>query len=144
MTNKYKQETDFVPRIGIDNDFTKIYNDTVIQPGDFLLINNLLNLIEMRIGTNKEFPSFGLAQEFAKLSHMNVADLDQALNKLQEKIVDQLGHDGVEITYKLKNPESPHSDFTVQITLDDLPGVILVSVPKTSYNSIAISTKYAR
>lgn len=144
MAEKSKQETDFIPRIGIDNDFTKIYNDNVIQPGDYLMINNLLNLIEMRIGTNKEFPSFGLAQEFAKLSHMNVSDLDQALSNLQESIIDQLGHDGVELSYKLKNPESPHSDITIQITLDNLPGIILVSTTKTSYNSIAISTKYAK
>lgn len=144
MAEKYKYETDFIPRIGIDNDFTKIYNGNAVQPGDYLLINNLLNLIEMRIGTNKEFPSLGLAQEFAKLSFMNVSDMDQALNNLKEKIVNQLGHDGVEISYKLKNPENPHSDFTIQITLDNLPGVILVSTPKTNYNSIAISTKYAK
>ena len=142
----YKFETDIVPKIGITGDAARIYNSRVEQPGDLLLINTLLNIIETRKGVIKEFPGFGLAQEFAKLSFLNINDLEQEIQTLQEQIIDQLGHDGVELSYTINNPESAtHKNISLKITLDNLPGAILVDIPKTNnYNSISISTKYAK
>ena len=146
MSENYKFETDIIPKIGITGDASKIYNSRAEQPGDLLLINTLLTIIETRQGMIKEFPSIGLAQEFAKLSYINISDLEQQLMYLQEKIIDQLGHDSVELTYEITSPpNAPHKDFVIKLTLDNLPGAIIIDVPKTNnYNSIAISTKYVK
>lgn len=144
MSIKRQFEVDFIPKFGVNHDFMKIYNRMGTTMGNIVLINNLLNLLEMREGLNKEFPTLGLANEFLKLSFVSIGQIDNILGNIQNAIRNQLGHDGVDLSYTIKNPESPQSDITVKISIDGIPGSIDVDVINTLYNSKAIATKYSK
>lgn len=140
-----KIQTDIIPRIGISNDLMKIYNTTSVkQPGDMLLINNLLNLLETRKGLNKEFPDIGLADELLKISFSNRNNISSKLEDLKNEMTKILNHTGISISYKVKDEEDPQSDIVIYIELDDLPGNIFIDLPYAGKNSRAIETKYAR
>lgn len=138
-----KFETDIVPRIGINNDFMRIYNRMNNTMGNIVVINNLLNLLEMRAGINKEFPSLGLAQEFLKLSFVNMSQIDGMLDNIALAIKNQVGYE-VDLSYEINNPESPQSYITIKLSIDNIPGSIDIDVVNTRYNSKAIETKYSK
>lgn len=142
--NKKKIEVDFLPRIGINNDFMKIYNRMNADMNNIMLINNLLNLLEMREGSNKEFPDIGLAQEFLKLSFAPLSQIDIMLSNIKNTLIEQLGHDGIDLSYSINNPENPQSDITIKISISGIPGNINLDVVSNHNNSRAIATSYAK
>ena len=141
---KQKSEVDFIPKLGINHDFMKIYNRTNAELGNIVLVNNLLNLIEMRKGINKEFPDIGLAQEFLRLSHIDLDKIDYVLSNIKADIQNQLGHEGIDLSYTVNDPESPMAYITVKLTIENIPGSIDIDVVNTTYNSKAIATKYSK
>ena len=135
-----KNEVDFIPSIGVSNDLMKISNAISAQPENLVLLNNVLNLLEMRQGMNKEFPDMGLAQELAGFSFNEISELELKLERLKEGLIKQTGHQDISIDYEIKNPELAHSDITIKILIASLPIPITMNIP----NSIPVETKYAQ
>ena len=143
MSGKKVTQIDYIPKIGVNNEFIKLYDRYNHNMENILTINNILMLIETRKGTNKEFPNFGLAQEFRKLSFINVLKIDEVLNEIKMLLTEQSGHEDIEMSYEIINPESPQPDIRVIIKVSNIQGNFEVTVANKMNNSKAIATKYA-
>lgn len=133
--NKKKNEIDFLPMNGINNDFIKIYNEWNDISDSHLAIHKLVTLIELPPGKHRFLPNLGLKTDFLSLPFTDDSLLPNKMTEIENKIEDILGLN-IEINYEMVEKEG-RRHLIIKLGVKNLPSKLEVTVQSDNTKNIA-------
>ena len=102
MATTQQNEIDFLPMVGINEDFTKLYNEFDDISSSHLALHKLITLIELPVGKHRFLPNLGIQSMFLKLPFTDMGVLSNRLVEIENRIKSILNLD-VNIDYNLEH-----------------------------------------
>ena len=141
MATIQQNEIDFLPISGINNDFTKLYNEFDDISSSHLALHKLITLIELPLGKHRFLPNLGLQEIFLKLPFTDTGLLSNRLVEIENRIKTLIDLN-VNIDYNLEMKNGGQV-LNLTIECDRLPGKVAITVQSDNTKNIAerISTR---
>lgn len=141
MATTQQNEIDFLPMVGINEDFTKLYNEFDDISSSHLALHKLITLIELPVGKHRFLPNLGIQSMFLKLPFTDMGVLSNRLVEIENRIKSILNLD-VNIDYNLEHKNGGQV-LNLVINCDRLPGKVAVTVQNDNTKNVAerVSTR---
>ena len=85
MATTQQNEIDFLPMVGINEDFTKLYNEFDDISSSHLALHKLITLIELPVGKHRFLPNLGIQSMFLKLPFTDMGVLSNRLVEIEDQ-----------------------------------------------------------
>lgn len=140
-TSTQQNEIDFLPISGINEDFSKLYNEFDDISASHLALHKLITLIELPVGKHRFLPNLGLQTMFLRLPFTDAGVLSNRLVEIENRIKTLLDLTvNIDYEFEMKNGGQV---LNLTITCDKFPSKLAVSVQSDNVKNVAerVSTK---